>query len=89
MDKCHLEQHDGPRNDHIYEVSQRKTNIIYHLYVESLKKDANEFIYKTEIDLPTDTENQHGYQRGKRVGEWDKEIETTLYKIYEDQEPTL
>ena len=35
------------------EVSQRKTNIIYHLYVESQKNDANELIYKTEIDLQT------------------------------------
>ena len=33
------------------EVSQTKTNIIwYHLYVESKKNDANEPIYKTEID---------------------------------------
>ena len=32
------------------EVSQTKTNIIYHLYVESLTNDINEIIYKTEID---------------------------------------
>ena len=71
MDNCHLGQHDGPRHDHIYGVSQRKTTIIYHVYVESLKKKkgANEFIYITEIDPPTDIENKHGYQRGKRVGE--------------------
>ena len=32
------------------EVSQTKTNIIwYHLYMESLKKDTNELICKTEI----------------------------------------
>ena len=29
---------------------QRKTNIIYHLYVKSRKSGTNEFIYKTEID---------------------------------------
>ena len=34
------------------EVSQRKTTIWwYHLYVKSKKNDANELIYKTEIDL--------------------------------------
>ena len=32
------------------EVSQRKTNIIYHLYVETLKNGTNELIYKTEIE---------------------------------------
>ena len=36
------------------EVSQRKTNIIsYHLYVESLKNDTNELIYKIEADSQT------------------------------------
>ena len=36
------------------EVNQTKTNTIwYHLYVESKKKDANELIYKTEIDPQT------------------------------------
>ena len=32
------------------EVSQRKTNIICHLYMESKKNNTNELIYKTEID---------------------------------------
>ena len=32
---------------------QRKTNIIYHLYVKSRKSGTNEFIYKTEIDSQT------------------------------------
>ena len=32
------------------EVSQTKTNIMYHLCVESLTNDTNEIIYKTEID---------------------------------------
>ena len=29
----------------------RKTKIIYHLYVESKKNDTNELIYKAEIDI--------------------------------------
>ena len=33
--------------------SKAKTNIIYHLYVKSKKKDTNEFIYKTERDSET------------------------------------
>ena len=35
------------------EVSQTKTNIIYHLYVKSKKNDTNELIYKTETDSQT------------------------------------
>ena len=45
---------DAPKHYHPNEVSQRKTNIIsYHLYVESLKNDTNELIYKTETDSQT------------------------------------
>ena len=34
------------------EVRHRKTDIMYHLYVEpKKKKDTNELIYKTEIEL--------------------------------------
>ena len=29
-------------------ISQRKTNSVYHLHVESKKKDTNKCIYKTE-----------------------------------------
>ena len=39
------------------EVSQRKTKIIYHLYVESKKNGTNELIYKTETDLQTSETN--------------------------------
>ena len=35
------------------EVSQRETNIIYHLYVESKKNDKNELIYKTGTESHT------------------------------------
>ena len=33
--------------------NEPKTNIIYHLYVESKKSDTDELIYKTEIDTQT------------------------------------
>ena len=49
-----------------------RTNIIlYLLYLESKKKDANELIYKTEIDSQKTT---YGYQKGKgrdKLGIWD------------------
>ena len=32
------------------EVGQTKTNITYHLYVESKKHDTNKLIYRTETD---------------------------------------
>ena len=35
------------------EVSQTKTNITYRLYVETKKKNTNEFTFKTEIDPQT------------------------------------
>ena len=40
---------DGPGVIILGEVSQRKTNIIYHLYVDS-KNGPNDPIYKTEIE---------------------------------------
>ena len=46
---------DAPRDDHT-KRSQRKTSIIYHLYVESNKNDSNEFIYKTETDTDFESE---------------------------------
>ena len=39
------------------EISQRRTNIWYRLYVESKKNDTNELIYKTEIDSQTQKTN--------------------------------
>ena len=33
------------------EVSQRKTNAAYHLYVESLKRSTNKPIHKTDLQI--------------------------------------
>ena len=66
------------------EVSQRKTNIIWHhLYVESQKNDTNELIYKTEIDSPTKKRN-FWLLKGKCWGEginwkFGIDIRTLLY----------
>ena len=42
---------DGPRDYHTKYDRQWKMNIMYHLYVGSLKKDTNELICRTESDL--------------------------------------
>ena len=57
---------DGIRDYHI-EWSQIKTNLMYHLYMESLKNNINELIYKTEID--SDVENKFIVTRGDNGGE--------------------
>jgi len=37
----------------VKEARQRKTNIIYSIYMWNLKNNTNEFIYKTETDPQT------------------------------------
>ena len=75
----------------------RKTNIIwYHLYVES-KKWTNQLIYKTETD--TQTENKLIVTKGEKrevrwggrdkLGVWDEQIHTTIYKMDKQQGPTV
>ena len=57
---------DGPRDYHIKYTRQRKTNIF--AYMWNLKKDTNEFIYKTEI--VTDIENKQKRIRGEKGIRW-------------------
>ena len=56
------------------EVSQTKTTVIYHLYVESNKNGTKELIYKTE-QTQRFWNQTYGYQRGNMVkdklGGWD------------------
>ena len=47
------------------EVSQRKTNVIHHLHVES-KNNKNEFSYKTENRF-TDMESKLTVTNGEKV----------------------
>ena len=46
-------------------LSQTKTNMWYHLYVESKRNDTSERIYKTEID--SDIENKLMVIEGERM----------------------
>ena len=73
------------RDDHT-KRNQTKTNIGYHLYVESLKKkipQANLFTKKKKTDF------KNKFMATKRVGVnwrdkleyWDGSIHTTIYKI--------
>ena len=57
-----------------------------------LKNDTNELIYKTETDSLTQRTN-YGYKRGKagrdKLGVWDEQIQTTIYKVDKKQGHTL
>ena len=44
---------DGPRDYHINEISQTKTNIISYHYMWNPKHETNELIYRTETDSQT------------------------------------
>ena len=62
------------------EVSQGKTNIIYHLYVESNENDTKQLIYKTDTNshfkikamVTTEETVAGGGGRGEdKLGEWE------------------
>ena len=59
----------------------------------NFKKDTNELIYKTEADLQI-SKTTYGYQRGNmgerdKSGAWDEHTHTTIYKIDNQQGPTV
>ena len=74
-------------------VSQRKTNIIwYHLYVES--KIWYKWTYLQKRYRLTDIENKLMVTKGKRKGKdelrvWDQHIHSTIFKIDNQQGPTV
>ena len=76
------------------EVSQTEKNK-YHmtfLICGIQKNDTNELIYKTEIDSQTQKANlwlPKGKQGRDKLGVWDLNIHTTIYKIDNQQEPTV
>ena len=56
----------------------------------NLEYEANLF---TKRNRPTDIENIHGYKKRKgrerdKLGVWDWQIQTTMYKIDKQQGPT-
>ena len=62
MKYCHLRNLCDPRN-YYTEWSQTKTNIIYHLYVESKKIQMNLFMKQKQTHLHR--KQTYDYQRGK------------------------
>ena len=59
----------------------------------NFKKDTNELIYKTETDLQI-SKQTYSYQRGNlggrdKSGAWDEHTHTTMYKIDNQQGPTV
>ena len=61
--------------------------------MESNKNDAKELMYKTEIDSKMSKPNlwlQKGNTKGRDIfGGWDSHIDTTIYKTYKLQGPTV
>ena len=54
MKYCHVYNIDGPRDYHTkWSKSEKGKCISYRLYVESIKDDTNDLIYKTETDSET------------------------------------
>ena len=69
------------------EVRQRKTNIIYCLYVESKKKSTNELIYETEIELQMQRTNLQ-LPGGKGQGGTNWEIGIDVYTLLDIKQIT-
>ena len=61
--------------------------------MNSKKKDTNELLYKTERDLQTQKTNlwlPKEKEVGKnKLGVWNQQMQTTIYKIDKQQGPTV
>ena len=58
----------------------------------NLKYDTNKLIYKTKTDSQTQKTNlwlPKGKGGGDKLGVWDQQIQTTIYKIDKQQGPTV
>ena len=84
---------DGPRDYHTKSVRQGKTNIIWYcLYMEPKKR--YKWTYLQNRDRLTDKENKRMVTKGERggrhkLGVWDWNIHTTIYKIDNQQGSTV
>ena len=71
----------------------RERQVYYIAYMQNLKKnDTNELIYKTEIDSQTWwTDLWLWGRKGRRdiFGVWDWHVYTAIYKIYNQQAPSV
>ena len=59
----------------------------------NLKQDTNELIYETEIDSRTQKTGlwlpKGKGDGGDKLGVWDQQIQTNIYKIDKEQSPTV
>ena len=89
---------DGPRESHTkWTKVDRETQISYaitHKWNLILKSDTNELIYKTQIDS-TYLEDKPMVTKGEmcvcgnKWGAWGQHIHTAIYKINNQQRPTV
>ena len=82
---------DGHRDCHTeWSKSDREKEISYDIaYMQNLKRnDTNELIYKTETYRPR--EWTYGYQGGRdSLGVWDWHVHTAIFKMDNQQGPTV
>ena len=62
------------------EISQRKTNTVFHSCVESKKDKANEQAKQTQTQRETDSRWGLGEERMGEKGEEEQEVQTSRYK---------
>ena len=80
---------------YLSELGQRKTNITWcHLYVQSLKK-CYKWVYLQQKQTQTYRTNLRLYQEGRiqrgrdRLGGWDWHVRTAIFKICNQEEPSI
>ena len=77
------------------EVKSEKDKYITHMWNLIFKNDTNELIYKTETDLQISKTNlllpkgKRGMAGRDKSGAWDEHTHTTVYKIDNQQGPTI
>ena len=69
------------------EVSQKETYDI--TYMQNLKYDTNEPIYKTETDPQTQRTDLQLPRRRGGLGVWDQQMQSIIYRMDEEEGPTV
>ena len=69
------------------EVSQKETYDI--TYMQNLKYDTNEPIYKTETDSQTQRTDLQLPRRREGLGVWDQQMQSIIYRMDKEEGPTV